>query len=619
MDNEQLTVREFLTAHHPFDQLPEEVLTLLSEELEPHRLAPGERVLEFGKPNAHCYIVHSGAIEVHDPEGQLLARLGEGDVFGQRSLLSDGIADNCMQAGEATVLYRLPAAAFHRLYRDYAAFRYFFGRAGQLRDTLYGQEADDRGSVNLMTTTVAEILRRSPVTLPTTATLREAAQTMTQEGISSLLLVQDGTLAGIVTDRDLRSRVLAAGLNYDRPVSEIMTPSPAAIDARSYAYEALLAMARHGFNHLPVLCDGELKGMITATDLLQRYSTSPLYLISDIYKQQTVEGLVQVSRRLAQMLVILVEANASAQSIGHVVSSIGEAITSRLLTLAEAQLGPPPVPYAWLTGGSMGRREQTAHSDQDNCLLLADGYRKDTHDAYFEPLSRFVCDGLNACGYIYCPGEIMAITPRWRQPLQIWKDYFDGWIDQPDPKALLNATIFFDLRCLHGEQGLFKELWAYVLDKARRNQLFHAHMAVNALSHQPPLGFFRNFVLIKDGKHDQTLDLKHTGVVPIIDIARVYALAGGIEVVNTRDRLEAAQRQGGLSQDGAADLMDALEYIGITRLRHQARLIRRGKPPDNYMPLDELSHFERNRLKDAFLVVKTMQSTFAQRYQRGFG
>lgn len=490
-------------------------------------------------------------------------------------------------------------------------------RAKRLHSALQEPGKDDKAGVNLMTTSIAEIVSRPAVTLPVDATIREAAELMTREGISSLMVVDEAGLQGIVTDRDLRSRVIAAGLSYEKPLREIMTSSPATIDASHYAYEALMAMARSGIHHLPVVRDERLVGMITSTDLVHRRSSSPLYVVGDVYKQPDVDGLVQISRRLKTMLVTLVNANASAHSIGHLVSSVGEAINCRLLVLAEETLGPPPVPYAWLTGGSLARHEQTAHSDQDNCLLIADSYREQEHGEYFKALADFVCDGLDACGYVYCPGEVMAKTPKWRQPLKVWKGYFDDWIDQPEPKSLMHACIFFDLRCLYGDISLFKALQSYVVDKASRNRIFHAYMASNALSHEPPLGFFRNFVLIKDGKHDDTLDLKHNGVIPIVDLARVHALASGVAAVNTRDRLEAVAGTGALSRDGAANLRDALEFIATVRLRHQARQIQAGNKPDNFMSPKDLSPFERSHLKDAFAVVRTIQSAFGQRYQIG--
>lgn len=617
MDTEHLAVRDFLVAHHPFDQLPEEVLATLPGQLQTRRLAAGEYALRHDTPNTHLFIIRGGAVEVLEPDGSLIARLKEGDIFGQRSLLGDGLTDFDVRAVQDTDLYLLPAERFHALRRDVAQFRFFFSPTGRLRGALQNRGQGDGGGVNLMTTPIADLLGRPPVTLHPEASIREAAELMTREKISSLMIARDDKLEGILTDRDLRRRVVAAGLDGNRPLAEIMTPDPATVDARSYAYEALLAMARSGFHHLPVLRDGRVAGMITSTDLVQRRSNSPLYLIGDIYRCGDPQSLADVSRRLGGLLVTLVGANASAHSIGHVISAVGEAINCRLLALAEQRLGPAPVPYAWLSGGSLGRQEQTAHSDQDNCLLLSDDYDPDRHGAYFEELSTWVCDALDACGYVYCPGEIMAKTPKWRQPLAVWKGYFDQWIDQPQPKALMHASIFFDLRCLYGDRALFRTLQDYILEKAQRNRIFHAYMASNALTHQPPLGFFRSFVLVKDGKHDHTLDLKHSGVVPITDLARVFALASGAAPVNTRDRLQAAQAKGAVSEQGAADLVDALEFIAMVRLRHQARQIQDGKAPDNYMPPKTLSHFERNHLKDAFSVVADMQSALSQRYQLG--
>jgi CBS domain-containing protein len=357
--------------------------------------------------------------------------------------------------------------------------------------------------------------------------------------------------------------------------------------------------------------------MITSTDLLERHSSSVVALVSDIYKRSSPQELTGISVQMPRALLSLNTANASAQHTGHVISAIGEAITCRLLQLAEAELGPAPVAYVWLAAGSLARMEQTALSDQDNGLLLADEFVATEHGDYFERLSRYVCDGLNACGYVYCPGNVMAMNPQWRQPLAVWKRYFDSWIDQPEPKALMLSSVFFDLRPLYGDSRLFRQLSGYVLGKSAANRIFLAFMTANALTHQPPLGFFRNFVLIRDNEHNRTLDLKHSGVVPIIDLARIYSLAQGVASVNTRDRLAACAGAGELSAGGAADLRDALEFISSVRLQHQARQIKEGLKPDNFVSPRVLSHFERNHLKDAFGVVRTMQSALAQRFQTG--
>jgi CBS domain-containing protein len=275
------------------------------------------------------------------------------------------------------------------------------------------------------------------------------------------------------------------------------------------------------------------------------------------------------------------------------------------------------VPYAWIVAGSLARNEQAAHSDQDNGLILSDDYDADQHGAYFEQLSRSIADGLNACGYVYCPGEVMAINPKWRQPVNVWKQYFDQWIQHPQPKALMYTSIFFDLRCVYGEKPLLKGLQAYVLEQTRGNTIFLAHMAANALQYHPPLGLFRNFVLEKAGAEEKALDMKKRGVMPVIDLARVYALSAGLSALNTQERLEAAAKAGVLSSRGMADLRDAFEFINTVRLQHQAYQIENGERPDNYVPPEQLSALERKHLKDAFEVVSDIQEAMGQRYQSG--
>lgn len=230
---------------------------------------------------------------------------------------------------------------------------------------------------------------------------------------------------------------------------------------------------------------------------------------------------------------------------------------------------------------------------------------------YFEKLADFVCDGLNECGYVYCPGDMMASNPRWRQPVRVWREYFAGWVQKPDPMAQMLASVMFDLRPIAGTVSLFENLQRETLEMASRNSIFVAHMVSNSLKHAPPLGLLRGFATIRSGEHKNRLDMKHNGVVPIVDLGRVYALQGRLTPANTMMRLKAAEKAGVISASGAGDLVDAYDLIAETRLLHQARQIREGEAPDNFVSPNLLSAFERNHLRDAFLVVRTMQSALA--------
>jgi len=619
MDVELIEIRDFIANHHPFDLLPAEVLTAIAGKLEARYARQGKRLIDVGESVDHLYIVRTGAVETHDPSGQLLARKGEGETAGVDALLHGGESHNTVDALEDSLIYTLPANEFHDLRKTYKQFAYFFEPAGgqRLRNGLQHMHQGS-GQLNLMSIHLGDLIRRTPETIGPDATIQDAARKMRAENVSCLLVVDDGgTLIGIVTDRDMRGRAVAEALPYSTPVSAIMTTAPLTLNTEDYLFDAILLMSRNTIHHLPVLRDGTLAGVITSTTLVQTQNTSSIHLVRDIYKRDTAEGMREALELVPELTLHLVDSGASAHNIGHVIATLSDAATVRLMALAEQRLGPPPVPFVWLAAGSQARHEQTARSDQDNCLLLDDSYDPERHGAYFDAFTKTVCDGLNICGYVYCPGEVMAMTERWRQPVRIWKQYFQKWIDQPDPKALMHASVFFDMRPVFGNHTLFHDLRAFVLTKTKGSRIFLAYMAANALSRQPPMGFFRNLVLVRGGEHNQTLDLKHRGIVPIVDLARVYALDAGAEAVNTLDRLEAARDQGAVSKDGAADLRDAWDFISTMRLKHQALRIRAHSKADNYISPDELSNFERSNLKDAFMVVKTMQGALATAYQTG--
>jgi CBS domain-containing protein len=468
-----------------------------------------------------------------------------------------------------------------------------------------------------MSTPISQLVRRAPVTVPPHISIREAAALMCEQRVSSVLIVEKGALFGLVTDRDLRNRALATGLDTSRPIVDIATLAPLTIDVHQLAFDAMLLMAQHNIHHLPVLDGARIAGMLTANDLTEQHSTSAVYLAGDIFRQQTVSGLQQASGRIGRLQQSLAAADASAYSTGHVITAITDAITARLLQLAELQLGPAPVDFVWVAAGSQARNEQTARTDQDNCMVLDDAYDETRHGGYFRSLAKFVCDGLDACGFVYCPGEMMAMNDAWRMPRHRWAEHFARWIDQPEPKALMLTCVFFDMRAIQGHTDLLDRLREDVLQRTKGNSIFLAHMVGNALNHVPALGIFKGLSALRTGEHKGTIDLKHNGIVPIVDLARVYALAGGHEAVNTHDRLLVAPSGGGISEQSARDLRDALEFLGSMRLKHQARQMEQGLPPDNFLDPNEVSNFERTQLKDAFTVVQTLQSVLGQRFQSG--
>ncbi len=600
------TVERFFATHHPFDTLGPEARAATVAATREVTLAPGETVYRIGATVDGLYAIAEGSVEITSEAGDVISRLSPGECFGERGLLLDGRAPYTATAREATTLVCVPAASFLALMGREAGFARFFGREPGAAAPPEREPAPDLGMIR-----VSEIMSPRPVTLSPADTAAHAATLMREKGISCVLIAEAGRLVGILTTSDLCARVLAERRPADTPLAEVMTARPIALSPADLSLEAITAMVERGIGHLPIVEGERPVGIVTRSDLVMRQALSTPMLLSEIARKDKIEDLAATVAKVPEFLATLVGSGAEHQVVTRLVTNVTDALTRRLIALAEERLGPPPVPYLWAVCGSQGRQEQTGVSDQDNCLILDDAATPED-DAYFAELAKFVSDGLDACGFFYCPGDMMATAPRWRQPLHKWRSYFAGWIATPDPEARMLASVMFDLRPIAGEAGLFEGLQAETLKKARANSIFIAHMVANSLTHQPPLSLFRGFALIRSGEHKNALDLKHNGVVPIVDLARLYALMGGLTAVNTRARLDAAQAAGTLSETGGRDLIAAYDLIAETRLKHQAALIRKGAKPDNFMSPATLSDLERHHLKNAFIVVKTMQSAVAQ-------
>jgi CBS domain-containing protein len=613
MEVELIEIRQFLEQRNPFSHLGSELLDEVVRDIEIRYLRRGGR---FPPLEGYMYLVRSGAIEIRDSQGDLCEKLGEGDLYSVSCQLVNLSQCDRGEAVEDSLLYLLSCDRLKALCRQSRPFNEHFSASvkERLRAAVNIVQQSDDPTVAAMMVEVGSLIRKEPITIESGTSIRETAALMSHRDVSSVMVMQEGRLAGLVTDRDLRKRCVAVGLTGQEPIDQIMTPDPITIESSSLTVQALMTMTRKRFHHLPVMDHGRLIGMITATDMANHQSANSAYLAADVRKAKSVDDLVDVSRRLPNLHMRLANASVTAKHIGEAVSCLTDAITGRLLEMGEKEFGPPPVPYVWLAGGSQARHEQSSHSDQDNALLLSDDFDPDSHDEYFAHLAQFVSDGLDACGFVYCPGEAMATNPQWRQPLKVWQGYFSRWIESPDPMSMMLSSIFFDLRPVVGAIDLFTPLKKTILEKSQKNRIFLAYMMANAMQHRPPLGFFRQFVLERGGEHDDTLDLKHRGIVPITDIARVLALSLGKEPVNTVERLRACAGSPALSREMAENLEDALEFIASLRIQHQANQIRHGKKADNYVPPAALSELEREHLKHAFRVIQGMQETMAKRF-----
>ena len=597
-----------LCAHAPFDALTDEARGWLAPELSLSELDAGTTLFTKGAPLPAVYVICAGAFDLRTASDDLVSQRGPGDVMGARGTLRDGSAQLTARVSEdGTRVVLIPPQRFVELMERSDAVARWFARARPA-------DPNDTGpyATGLTALQVSDLMARHPVTCTRDATITEVARLMRDHVISSVVVMEAGRLGGIITAHDLTNKVLAEGLDGTSRVGDIMTPDPVTIAPNRLGLDALMLLSELKVNHLPVAQSGKVVGMIGKTDLFRQQAATASHMVADIATAESAEDMAHVMERVPGLLAQLVQAGVKPASITRRITDITDAITRRLLVLGEARLGPPPVPYLWAACGSQGRREQTGVSDQDNCLILDDAFEPAKHDAYFAELAGFVSEGLDICGFYYCPGDMMATNTRWRQPRRVWREYFARWIAQPDSEAQMLASVMFDLRPIAGETELFGDLHAEVLAKAKKNSIFVAHMIQNSLKHTVPLGLFRGFALIRSGEHRNTIDLKHSGVVPVVDLGRIYALLGSLSEAGTRERIEGALTGGVISQSGGRDLLDAFDFIAETRLRHQATQIARGEAPNNFMDPADLSDLERSHLRDAFMVVKTMQSAVEQ-------
>ncbi len=594
---EALDIAEFLTEVHPYDGLGHAERTRVADHFQQVSVPAGARIYTVGEALQGLYLIEEGAVEVRDDAGQLLSLLGPRNSFGERGLSRKGIAATTADAVEPTKLLMLPPSEFRNLIEQHPSFSRFFDRT---RPT-------PRRQSDLTTSRVETLMAKPPQTCGPNTTIQQAAEKMQQRAISCLGVEENGGLVGILTASDMVNRVLAKGLSGGTLVGQVMTTEPVTLPSSALGSDVLHIMLERRIGHLPVTEAGRLVGIVTQTDLTRFQALSSAALVHDIADAKDAKELVEITARIPQLLVQLVSAGNRHEVVTRLITDISDACTRRLLVLAQSQLGPAPVPWLWLACGSQGRQEQTGVSDQDNCLFLSDDV-VDSDLPYFDAMAKFVTDGLDTCGYIYCPGDMMATNPQWRQPLRVWREYFTKWVAKPDPMAQMLASVMFDLRPIGGDESLFTGLQKQTLEMSSENSIFVAHMASNALKHTPPLGLLRGIATIRSGEHKNQLDMKHNGVVPVVDLGRIYALEGQLTPVNTRARLEAAEAAGVISPSGARDLLDAYDLIAQSRLEHQAALIKDGQAPDNYLAPADLSDFERSHLRDAFVVVRSMQS-----------
>ncbi len=620
-------VISFLKQVPPFQFLPEVELAALTRSMSVEYFPKDTVILRAGRSAAEAmYVIQKGAVKlaIHTGVGKkfVLDMRSEGEVFGLLSLMGRDVARLDVTAVEDTLCYSIPANRIQQLISRHAEFsdyllktsitRYVDRSLNELREQTRLMGDSERLLYSL---TVGSVVTQKPLICGELTTIREAASLIGPAKATCLFVAgRDGGAAGIITDNDFAIKVVAAGVDSGVAVTRIMSSPVLSVDSGAPVFEALVAMLGRNIHHLLVTTDGEPTGVLTQHDLLLLQGKSPLNIVRHLEQQETVADLASAQKRVGDLLPLLMREGAKAHHITRVVAGINDRVMVKILQLAEVELGPAPVDYCWVVTGSEGRSEQTFRTDQDNAIIYAEDAGADA-EAWLERLAAFARDALVQCGYPLCEGGYMATNPFWRQPLRAWQERFSDWISNAQRRSVEDALIFFDMRPVGGKFDLFRRLASHNRDLLTSAGVFKSVLAFVSIENKPPLGFFRSFVLDRQGEHKDALDIKLFGTGPIVNAARLFAIAAGLDSTNTVERLNALEAVGAMKEIPWIDLRDSFEFLTLLRLENQIRQSRAGAPVGNHVRPAALTHLQRNLLKEAFKTIAQVQHRIEERFR----
>ncbi|AFT76007.1 MULTISPECIES: putative nucleotidyltransferase substrate binding domain-containing protein [Alteromonas] len=600
-------VEDFLNTSAPFDVLDKEQKLELVKHTELIYLT-ADNVGDLQKGKSSLFLIQNGQFSVQDSDAPL-RHLSEGDYFGYTNIMEKRNFSLSISVDSPGLVYCFEASAVTPLF-ELPAIRNFFD--GLRNNALQNHAISDSNSMWLYKG-LEDVINKSPVSVDIETSITVAAQIMTNQKVSSLLVTREDKLIGIITDRDLRSRVVAASLDIHLPVSHIMTPNPAQIMGNRTLFDALALMTERNIHHLPVIDQQTLVplGMVTASDIIRHQRGNVLFIIGELSKAENLYELTRLSWQLPHYFSAHAKKAGDYDIAGKILSQATDIMTRKLIGFFQQANGKAPMMFAWLVYGSQAREDQTMGSDQDNGLLLTERPSK-TQAEYFAKMADYVCNGLAKCGIKLCDGNIMASNPKLRLSLEEAIEEAKRWVKAPTKDAIMHFNIFLDVRCAAGDISLFKQLQRQRAPLMKQN-MFLAALTRNSNEISVPLSMFQKFIYEKGRKEKDVIDLKTRAVALINNIARIYALADGVTLPNTLARLDALSENSQLSKRDATNLRDIWLFLNRLRWRHQLE----NKVTDNRVSVSSLSSIEKHQLKAAFKAIERTNQAMVMKFSGG--
>ena len=609
-------IHDFLSKIDPFDKLPQELQRQIACSIKITYLAKGEQIRFGGEDELrYLYVIRTGSMEQRKLSGSLRAKLSEEDLFGFTFLDAHEAdkEDYTATAIESTLLYLIPHVELLKLLEEYPLFAEHFATNAQVRLHTALDVVWSDSEKGIFVKKVSEVASDKVAVVQSDTPIQEVARVIMDVCSPAAVVMEDGEIVGLITDRDMTKRVILAGVDILSPVSEVMTLNPLTIGPNELVLKASSLMMQHNIRSLPVVENNNVLGVLTTTHLVRNHRMQAVFLIEKINYAETARDLALLTSERQAIFEALVEGQVNGDIIGHVMTMIMDAYNRRLIQIAEHHLGEAPCDYAWIVAGSHARNEVHMLSDQDNAIIFADD-ATESDRLYFKNLAKWVCKALDSCGYPICTGKFMATNSKWSQPMRVWKAYFDKWVANPEYECLLNVSVFLETRCIYGNDQLNNQLQQHLFTVIETSSRFLPSLIQSAVYINPPLGIFNSLVLEKTGTHSKTLNIKKYALTLIVDLARIYGLAAGCMQTETTSRFNYAYEKGLLSEDMLKNILGAFRFITQVRLSQQQIELKEGKPVDNHIDPNVFGSFERKHLKDAFRIISDLQDIAKLRF-----
>ena len=618
------SVNTLLAHTAPFSSFSTAERDALAAAIVVHTCPPDTVILEQGNTlHDSVYVILSGQVRLIETTTEGVIRtFGEGKIFGYYGLLRDGPLPYQAEALTATDLALIPASLFHQLCNEHPRVLAFFESdiSAYTRHhlTLY----DLSGAQFLFGTRLSDLIHREPPRCSPNISVQQAAGIMCDQHCDYLVVMRESIPIGLLTDSDLRSKVVATAASPETPVSAVMNTELGVLNTRNSLYEALLMMLMRGLSHVLVCAEGNgpLRGVVSDNDITRSHGYNPMLLFNQVNQASSVEQLAELRCEANQLLLQLYRRGVRAQDLITINTLINDNLTGRVLSLSETALAEsrPDIDlrWAWLSLGSEGRGEMSLKTDQDNALV----YRAPNGDtaAAEHWLARWtdhVNQGLDQVGLALCEGEMMARNSLWRHSTAQWPQQFRDWLAHAKADQIMQIAAACDLRAVHGDLDLEQPVKAGLQQALQENPRFLQHMVRGVIANRPPLNNFLRRIRTLKTEQGRMINIKRRGLQPIIDFARILTLrVGFLDSSNTFDRLEYLQHAEPKLNNTLRDALETYRHLNDIRLGHHLHAVKMGVPADNWLSVDKLSDTQHEMLKAAFSAIESIQAVLAQRF-----